>query len=72
MARSRSPAPIADPQPPKRTYERFEEVAGLIADALRALGVDARVGEVPGEYCPGAYSVNARRRRGSWRASASG
>ena len=24
-----------------------------------ALGVDARVGEVPGEYCRGAYSVNA-------------
>jgi octanoyl-[GcvH]:protein N-octanoyltransferase len=24
------------------------------------LGVDARVGEVPGEYCPGGYSVNAR------------
>jgi octanoyl-[GcvH]:protein N-octanoyltransferase len=22
--------------------------------------VDARVGEVPGEYCPGRYSVNAR------------
>jgi octanoyl-[GcvH]:protein N-octanoyltransferase len=50
----------ADPQPPKRTYARFEEMADLIADALRALGVDARVGEVPGEYCPGAYSVNAR------------
>ena len=32
----------------------------LIASALRELGVDARVGEVPGEYCPGAYSVNAR------------
>ena len=32
----------------------------LIAAALRGLGVDARVGEVPGEYCPGAYSVNAR------------
>src|SRR5436190_327614 len=27
---------------------------------LRTLGVDARVGEIPGEYCPGAYSVNAR------------
>ena len=27
-----------------------------------SLGVDARVGEVPGEYCPGAYSVNARGR----------
>ncbi len=50
----------ADPQPPKRTYARFEEMAGLIARALRQLGVDARVGEVPGEYCPGAYSVNAR------------
>ena len=50
----------ADPQPPKRTYARFEEMAGLIASALRELGVDSRVGEVPGEYCPGAYSVNAR------------
>jgi lipoate-protein ligase A len=48
-----------DPQPPKRTYARFEEMAGLIADTLRGVGVDARVGEVPGEYCPGAYSVNA-------------
>jgi lipoate-protein ligase A len=50
----------ADPQPPKRTYARFEEMAELIAEALRGLGVDSRVGEVPGEYCPGAYSVNAR------------
>ena len=24
------------------------------------MGADARVGEVPGEYCPGAWSVNAR------------
>ena len=32
----------------------------MITGALRGLGVDARVGEVPGEYCPGAYSVNAR------------
>src|SRR5919106_39632 len=50
----------ADPQPPKRTYARFEEMADVIATALRNLGVDARVGEVPREYCPGAYSVNAR------------
>jgi octanoyl-[GcvH]:protein N-octanoyltransferase len=50
----------ADPQPPKRTYARFEEMAELISTAMRGLGVDARVGEVPGEYCPGAYSVNAR------------
>jgi lipoate-protein ligase A len=50
----------SDPQPPKRTYARFEEMAELIASALRGLGVEALVGEVPGEYCPGAYSVNAR------------
>jgi lipoate-protein ligase A len=31
-----------------------------VTGALRALGVDARVGEMPGEYCPGRYSVNAR------------
>jgi octanoyl-[GcvH]:protein N-octanoyltransferase len=46
-------------QPPKRTYARFEEISDLVARAIRSLGVDARVGEVPGEYCPGAYSVNA-------------
>jgi lipoate-protein ligase A len=42
---------------------RFEEISGLVAEALRDVGVDARVGEVPGEYCPGAYSVNAAGRR---------
>ena len=50
----------SDPQPPKRTYARFEEMAEVITATLRGMGVDARVGEVPGEYCPGAYSVNAR------------
>ena len=41
-------------------YPRFEEASALIAAALRRLGVDAGVGEVPGEYCPGDYSVHAR------------
>jgi lipoate-protein ligase A len=41
-------------------HERFAEDARRQAAALRALGVDARVGEVPGEYCPGEFSVNAR------------
>ena len=36
-------------------------LAEIVAAALRGLGVDARVGEVPGEYCPGAWSVNAAR-----------
>ena len=39
---------------------RFSDEAELQARALRNLGVDARVGEVPGEYCPGEFSVNAR------------
>jgi lipoate-protein ligase A len=41
-------------------HARFERTAEWIAAALRRLGVDARVGEVPGAYCPGDYSVNAR------------
>jgi octanoyl-[GcvH]:protein N-octanoyltransferase len=38
---------------------RFAEAADLFAAALRAVGVDARVGEIPGEYCPGAWTVSA-------------
>lgn len=42
------------------TRERFAAMADLIAAAASSLGVDARVGEVSGEYCPGEFSVNAR------------
>jgi octanoyl-[GcvH]:protein N-octanoyltransferase len=41
------------------TFQRFRQMSDLLASALRRLGVDARVGEVPGEYCPGEYSVNS-------------
>jgi octanoyl-[GcvH]:protein N-octanoyltransferase len=41
-------------------HARFELTADLLVRALGRLGVDARVGEVPGEYCPGRWSVNAR------------
>jgi lipoate-protein ligase A len=50
----------AVPDPVPGTHDRFREVGERLAGALAELGVDARVGEVPGEYCPGAYSVNAR------------
>jgi lipoate-protein ligase A len=49
-----------DPRPTLRTRERFAVLAEVVADALSGLGVHARIGEVPGEYCPGAWSVNAR------------
>jgi len=39
---------------------RFRRYGALWAELLGGLGVDARVGEVPGEYCPGSFSVNAR------------
>jgi octanoyl-[GcvH]:protein N-octanoyltransferase len=48
-----------DRDPTSRTRARFEGAARLVAAALRSLGVDARVGEVEGEYCPGEHSVNA-------------
>jgi lipoate-protein ligase A len=50
---------VPDPRPAARTIERFRELAELLAAVLNGLGVDARTGEVPGEYCPGAWSVNA-------------
>ena len=51
---------VPDPDPRPGIHSRFEATAALIARALKRLGVDARVGEVRGEYCPGGYSVNAR------------
>jgi lipoate-protein ligase A len=50
----------ADPRPTAGTHDRFALLAAIVAAALRRLGVDARIGEIPGEYCPGAWSVNAR------------
>lgn len=47
------------PEPRVHIRERFEQAGEAVATALRGLGVDARVGPVPGEYCDGAYSVNA-------------
>jgi octanoyl-[GcvH]:protein N-octanoyltransferase len=49
-----------DRNPQAHIYPRFEEASEWIRAACAELGVDARVGEVPGEYCPGGYSVNAR------------
>lgn len=54
---------VNDTEPARRASARFEYAAGIARDALIALGIDARVGEVEGEYCPGAFSVNADGRR---------
>ena len=42
---------------------RFRTMATALATAFQRLGVDARIGEVPGEYCAGRWSVNVAGRR---------
>lgn len=49
-----------DPEWPSGLERRFKDFGDLWVGVLRELGADARVGEVPGEYCPGSFSVNAR------------
>ncbi len=51
---------IGHPDPRIGVTSRFEQTAELVARAFGRLGVDAHIGEVEGEYCPGAHSVNAR------------
>lgn len=50
---------VPDPRPAERTNLRFLEWSELVRDAFGDLGVDARVGAVPDEYCPGEFSINA-------------
>lgn len=37
--------------------ERYGIFGAMFAEALTSLGIPAGVGELPGEYCPGEYSV---------------
>ncbi|MDH3307323.1 MAG: lipoate--protein ligase family protein [Acidimicrobiia bacterium] len=47
-----------EPEPLSRISERFTDTTSVLLDAFRELGLDARVGEVSGEYCPGRFSIN--------------
>lgn len=51
---------IPEEDPKTSITPRFVEISELVTRAFTRLGVSAGVGEVPGEYCPGAYSVHAR------------
>ena len=48
--------PIDDPR--SGIQERFEVLSGLMVRAFARLGVESAVGEIPGEYCPGRFSVH--------------
>ncbi|HEY5855748.1 MAG TPA: lipoate--protein ligase family protein [Aldersonia sp.] len=47
-----------DDEGPAGVKPRFGRFAGDLVEVLQALGVDARIGPVPGEYCPGDWTVN--------------
>jgi octanoyl-[GcvH]:protein N-octanoyltransferase len=49
---------VADPEPLRGIRPRFRACAELLHEALIVLGADARIGELPAEYCPGEFSVN--------------
>ena len=51
---------LGEADPIAGMHDRFAASGELLAGALRSLGVDARVGPVPGEFCPGEFTVNAR------------
>jgi octanoyl-[GcvH]:protein N-octanoyltransferase len=49
---------IPDPDPRRGIYDRFRRLSALMVGAFGRLGVASDVGEIPGEYCPGDYSVH--------------
>lgn len=49
-----------DPDATSGNMRRYRAFGELYADALRGLGIDAGIGELPREYCPGEYSVHGR------------
>jgi len=54
---------VPELEPKAGITTRFKDIANIVAETLERLGVDAHIGELPGEYCPGAFSVNARWQR---------
>jgi octanoyl-[GcvH]:protein N-octanoyltransferase len=53
---------LGEADPIAGMHDRFARSGERMAAALRTLGVDARVGRVPREFCPGEFTVNARGR----------
>ncbi len=49
---------LPDQDPRTGIRHRFEMISTVMVKAFQTLGIDARIGEVPGEYCPGSWSVN--------------
>lgn len=48
--------PITDPR--EGIQRRFEELSAMLVAAFASLGIRSAVGEIPGEYCPGRFSIH--------------
>jgi lipoate-protein ligase A len=53
--------PTDDPR--RGIHDRFQHLSGLLLRSFQRLGVAAAIGELPGEYCPGEYSIHAGGRK---------
>jgi len=53
--------PVADPA--ATMHERFAILAKAVVGTLAEFGIAGTIGEVPGEYCPGKYSVHVSGRK---------
>lgn len=51
-------ADLAAPGPAPDPWSGLASFALLLVGLLQRHGIDARCGEIPGEYCPGRFSVN--------------
>ena len=49
--------------PAASMYGGFEAMSAMVVAALGRFGIHSQVGEVPGEYCPGSYSVHIAGRK---------
>jgi lipoate-protein ligase A len=52
-----------DEDPRRDVHARFRRLSRLLAAAFERLGVAATIGELPGEYCPGEYSIHVGGRK---------
>ncbi|MCZ7533336.1 MAG: hypothetical protein M5U23_08030 [Acidimicrobiia bacterium] len=49
--------------PAATMYDGFRQMSTMVTDTLATFGVHGVVGEIPGEYCPGSYSVHIAGRK---------
>lgn len=53
---------VPDEDPRTTIHGRFRHVSELIVGAFSRLGIPSAIGELPGEYCPGEFSIHHNNR----------